>query len=140
VALWHERDISHSSVERIIFPDACHTLHHMLEKMAQLMAGLVVFPARMQENLERVRGLIYSQAVLLALTAAGVNREDAYAWVQRCALRVWDEDVDFQAVLAADPEVKSALGAKVLAKCFDPQHQLRNVDHIFQRTLALKDE
>jgi adenylosuccinate lyase len=140
VALWHERDISHSSVERIIFPDACHALHHMLLQMGWLMAGLVVFPERMQENLERVRGLIFSQPVLLALTAAGCSREESYRWVQRCAMRVWDEEIDFQTALAADPEVSAILSSDELARCFDLQHQLRHVGHIFSRALGSKDE
>ncbi|MFH1841704.1 MAG: adenylosuccinate lyase [bacterium] len=139
VALWHERDISHSSVERIIFPDGCHTLHYMLLKMSWLIDGLVVFPEQMRENLEKVRGMVFSQPVLLALTDAGCSREDAYAWVQRCAMRVWDEDLDFQASLAADPDVSSRLPGDSLTRCFDLDHQLRNVDHIFDRTLALKE-
>ena len=140
IALWHERDISHSSVERIIFPDACHVLHHMLLKMEWLIAGLVVFPGRMLENLAKVRGLEFSQPVLLALTAAGCSREEAYRWVQCCAMRVWSEEIDFQTALAADPEVSAKLSPDELARCFDLQHQLRHVRHIFSRTLASKDE
>jgi adenylosuccinate lyase len=139
VALWHERDISHSSVERIIFPDACHVLHYMLQKMTWLIDGLVVFPDRMRENLEKVRGMVFSQPVLLALIAAGCSREEAYSWVQRCAMRVWNEDITFQESLAADPEVCAKLDRDSLARCFDLDHQLRHVDHIFQRTLAQKD-
>ncbi|MDD5720037.1 MAG: adenylosuccinate lyase [Candidatus Krumholzibacteria bacterium] len=135
VALWHERDISHSSVERIIFPDACHTLHHMLLKMRWLISGLVVFPDRMRANLDKVRGMVFSQPVLLALTEAGVSREDAYAWVQRCALRVWDEDITLYDALRADPDVKARLEAATLARCFDLAHQLRHVPQLFARVL-----
>ncbi|RKZ18343.1 adenylosuccinate lyase [bacterium] len=139
VALWHERDISHSSVERIIFPDTCHTLHHMLTKMKWLIAGLVVYPDNMLANMEKVRGMYFSQPVLLALTEAGVSREDAYAQVQRCAMRVWDEGVPLREALAQDGDITGRLDDKVLERCFDLQHQLRNLPHIFQRTLALRD-
>ncbi len=139
VALWHERDISHSSVERIIFPDACHTLHHMLTKMKWLISGLVVYPENMIENMEKVRGMFYSQAVLLALTEEGVVREDAYSWVQRCAMRVWDEGLALRDSLGQDDEITSRLDSEVLDRCFDLDHQLRNVPLIFERTLKLKD-
>ena len=136
VALWHERDISHSGAERVIFPDACHLLHYMLGKMMWLIEGLVVFPERMLENMARVRGMVFSQTVLLALVGAGVSREDAYAQVQRCAMRVWDEDVDFEASLRDDAEVMETLGEEGLARCFDFAHHQRNLDRIFARTLA----
>ena len=139
VALWHERDISHSSVERIIFPDACHTLHHMLTRMTWLIGGLVVFPENMRANMDKVRGMFFSQPVLLALTEAGVTREDAYARVQRAAMRVWDEGVALRDAIAADPEITARLAPGVLDRCFDLDHQLRNVPFIFKRTLALKD-
>ncbi len=136
VALWHERDISHSSVERIIFPDACHALHHMLLKMRWLIEGLVVFPEQMLANLHKVRGMVFSQPVLLALTDAGVSREDAYAWVQRCALRVGDEDLTLRDALADDPDIAARLDAAALDRCFDLAHQLRQVPAIFARVLA----
>jgi adenylosuccinate lyase len=139
VALWHERDISHSSVERIIFPDACHTLHHMLTKMAWLVTGLVVYPQNMLANMEKVRGMYFSQPVLLALTEVGVSREEAYAWVQRCAMRVWDEGLPLRESLAADADITARLDEATLDRCFDLQHQLRNVPHLFARTLALRD-
>jgi adenylosuccinate lyase len=139
VALWHERDISHSSVERIIFPDACHTLHHMLVKMAWLIKGLVVYPENMLENMAKVRGMYFSQPVMLALTEAGVVREDAYAWVQKSAMRVWDEGISLRDSLGENEEITSRLEDGVLDRCFDLEHQLRNVRHIFTRTLALKD-
>ncbi|MCB1183095.1 adenylosuccinate lyase [bacterium] len=138
VALWHERDISHSSVERIIFPDACHTLHHMLKKMEWLVAGLVVYPENMIANMEKVRGMYFSQPVLLALTEAGMSREDAYARVQKCAMRVWDEGVALRESLGQDGEITAVLDAETLDRCFDLRHQLRNIPHIFERTLALK--
>jgi adenylosuccinate lyase len=139
VALWHERDISHSSVERIIFPDACHTLHHMLNKMEWLIRGLVVYPENMKANMDKVRGMFFSQPVLLALTEAGVSREDAYARVQACAMRVWDEDIDLRSSLGQDPGITDSLSEEVLDRCFDLDHQLRNVPVIFSRTLALKN-
>ncbi|MBK7701774.1 MAG: adenylosuccinate lyase [bacterium] len=135
VALWHERDISHSSVERIIFPDACHVLHYMLQKMTWLIAGLVVFPGRMLENMDRVRGMVYSQTVLLALVRAGASREDAYAAVQRCAMRVWDQDADFRETLARDPAVAALLPPANLDRCFDPAWHRRHVGQLFARTL-----
>ena len=139
VALWHERDISHSSVERIIFPDACHTLFHMLSKMRWLISGLVVYPQNMKRNMDKVRGMYFSQAVLLALTEAGVSREDAYSWVQRAAMRVWDEDVALRDAVGADADIAKHLPAAEIDRCFDLEHQLRNVPHIFARTLALKN-
>ena len=139
VALWHERDISHSSVERIIFPDACHTLHHMLSKMTWLIKGLVVYPENMLANMEKVRGMFFSQAVLLALTEENVVREDAYSWVQTCAMRVWDEGLALRDSLGQEKEITSRLSDEVLDRCFDLDHQLRNVPLIFERTLSLKN-
>ena len=139
VALWHERDISHSSVERIIFPDACHVLHHMLTRMAWLIGGLVVYPANMKANMDKVRGMFFSQPVLLALTEAGVSREEAYAVVQRAAMRVWDEGVALRDAVAQEAAIADRLDTATLDRCFDLAHQLRHVPHIFARTLALKD-
>jgi adenylosuccinate lyase len=139
VALWHERDISHSSVERIIFPDASHTLHHMLKKMEWLIGGLVVYPENMKRNMEKVRGMYFSQPVLLALTDAGVSREEAYSWVQRCAMRVWDEGVPLREALGQDGDITGKLDNATLDRCFDLKHQLRNVPIIFDRTLELKN-
>ncbi|MBD3220250.1 adenylosuccinate lyase [bacterium] len=139
VALWHERDISHSSVERIIFPDACHTLHHMLRKMTWLIDGLVVFEDQMRANMEKVRGMYFSQPVLLALTEAGMSREDAYARVQTCAMRVWDEDVSLRQAVGEDEEITALLDTATLDRCFELDHQLRHVPHLFTRTLAGKD-
>ncbi len=139
VALWHERDISHSSVERIIFPDACHTLHHMLRKMTWLVDGLVVFDGQMRANMEKVRGMYFSQPILLALTGAGMSREDAYGRVQACAMRVWDEGVDLREAIGADPEISARLDTATLDRCFELEHQLRHVPRLFTRTLAGKD-
>jgi len=139
VALWHERDISHSSVERIIFPDACHVLHHMLAKMKWLIAGLVVYPEQMQANMDKVRGMYFSQPVLLALTEAGVSREEAYARVQACALRVWDGNHTLRELVAGEPGIAGVLAPEVLEACFDVGRQLRNIPHIFGRTLSRKD-
>ncbi len=136
VALWHERDISHSGAERIIFPDSCHLLHYMMNKMIWLIDGLVVFPERMLENMGRVKGMIFSQTVLLALVRAEVSREDAYVAVQRCAMRVWDEDIEFIDSLRADKFVMEKLGEDSLTRCFDFAYHQRNIDHIFDRTLA----
>jgi adenylosuccinate lyase len=136
VALWHERDISHSSTERIIFPDACHILHYMLRKMSWLVDGLVVFPEQMLVNMEKVHGMSFSEAVLLALTEAGVAREVAYLWVQRCAMRVWDEGMTFRDSLAADADIAQHLKAADLDRCFDLHHHLRHVPEIFARTLG----
>lgn len=139
VALWHERDISHSSVERIVFPDACHLLHHMLTRLERLLAGLVVYPATMRANMDKVRGMVFSQPVMLALTDAGVLREEAYAVVQKAAMRVWDEGVPLRQAVAQEPSVADRLAPEVLDRCFDLEHQLRHVPVIFARTLALKD-
>ncbi len=111
----------------------------MLTKMKWLIAGLVVYPDNMLANMEKVRGMYFSQPVLLALTEAGVSREDAYAQVQRCAMRVWDEGVPLREALAQDGDITGRLDDKVLERCFDLQHQLRNLPHFFKRTLALKD-
>src|SRR5204862_1594083 len=114
VALWHERDISHSSVERVIGPDATVTLDFMLHRFAGLIDGLRVYPERMRENLEATRGLVFSQPVLLKLIERGMERQAAYTVVQRNAMRVWDEDRDFKTLLAADPEVTARLSTEEL--------------------------
>jgi adenylosuccinate lyase len=134
VALWHERDISHSSVERVIGPDATVTLDFMLHRFAGLMEGLRVYPERMRENLEATRGLVFSQSVLLALIEKGMERQAAYVVVQRNAMKVWDENRDFKSLLAQDPEVK--LTAPELDRCFDLQRALRHVDAVFDRVLG----
>jgi len=136
VALWHERDISHSSVERMIGPDATVTLDFALHRLAGLIEGLVVYPANMARNLERLGGLHNSQRVLLALTQKGASRESAYAMVQRNAMKVWEAGADFRAELAADPEVAALLSPADLAALFDPAYHFRHVDTIFARVFG----
>jgi len=133
VALWHERDISHSSVERVILPDSTILLDYLLDMTAFVIEGLEVDPARMAENLERSHGLVYSQRVLLRLTDAGLPRQVAYEIVQRNAMRAWRERRPFLDLLAADPEVTARLPVDELRACFDPAWYLRSVDAIFRR-------
>jgi len=136
VALWHERDISHSSVERMIGPDATITLDFALHRLAGVIEKLVVYPEAMANNLHKFNGLIMSQRVLLALTQAGVSREDAYRLVQRNAMKVWAEGADFQAELLADPEVTAALSPAEVAAQFDLAYHTRHVDTIFARVFG----
>jgi adenylosuccinate lyase len=136
VALWHERDISHSSVERIILPDSFIALDHMLRRFTRIAADMVVYPDRMRRNLEISRGAVFSGTVLLALAGRGVSREQAYEWVQRAAMRSSRDELDFRALLKADAEVTAVLPAAELDRLFDLDHQLRHVDHIFQRVFA----
>ena len=133
VALWHERDISHSSAERVVLPDSSIALDYMLQKTIGLIDGLVVYPERMLENLKATKGLIFSGQLLLALTNKGVSRETAYDWVQRNAMRVWDEDRDFQTLVKTDEDIKSRLSAEEIERTFSLDHYLRNVDTIFER-------
>ena len=136
VALWHERDISHSSVERGIGPDATVTLDFALHRLAGVVDKLVVYPENMRRNLDRLGGLVHSQRVLLALTQAGVSREDAYRLVQKSAMTVWQEGADFLSLLKADPEVGAALGDDELDGLFDLSHHTKNVDLLFQRVFG----
>src|SRR3569832_1611904 len=136
VALRHERDISHSSVERKIGPDATETLDFALARLTGLIDRLLVYPANMQKNIDRLGGLIHSQRVLIALPKAGVAREDAYRLVQRNAMRVWGGESDFLALLKADPDVRKALSDKELADNFDLDHHFRQVDTIFKRVFG----
>ena len=133
VALWHERDISHSSVERVILPDSFIALDHMLRRFTRIVKGLVVYPDRMRQNLDRSRGVIFSGQILLELARRGISREQAYEWVQRNAMRSFDEHSDFKGLLLADREVAQALTAAEIEKAFDLDQQLRNVDAIFAR-------
>ena len=133
VALWHERDISHSSVERMIGPDATVTLDFALNRLAGIIDKLIVYPANMRKNLDRLGGLVHSQRVLLALTQKGVLREDAYAMVQRNAMKAWDSGGDFLALLKADPEVTKHLSAKELDSSFDLDFHFAQVETIFRR-------
>jgi adenylosuccinate lyase len=136
VALWHERDISHSSAERVILPDASIALDYMLAKTASLLDTLVVYPERMLENLNATRGLVYSGQLLLALTRAGASREAAYEWVQRNAMRTWDEGGEFRARAAADPDIARHLTPEQLAQVFSPDTYMRNVDAVFARVFG----
>jgi adenylosuccinate lyase len=136
VPLWHERDISHSSVERVILPDATSLVDFMLHRMTGILDGLLVYPNRMAENLGRMQGLVFSQTVLLALAQAGLSRESAYTIVQRNAMKVWAGEGAFQALLALDPELQGALSAEELAACFDPERTLRHVDAIYERVFG----
>ena len=136
VALWHERDISHSSVERMIGPDATVTLDFALARLAGVIDKLVVYPERMRQNLERGGGLVHSQQVLLALTQKGISREDAYRLVQKNAMRAFRGEGSFLEFLKADPEVSAALPAAELEALFNVNAHLRNVDAIFERVFA----
>ncbi|OYT70938.1 MAG: adenylosuccinate lyase [Chloracidobacterium sp. CP2_5A] len=139
IALWHERDISHSSVERIILPDSCIVTDYMLDKATQLVDGLAVDADRMRANLESLRGVTFSGTLLLEMTRRGLDREAAYAIVQRLALRAWDEGEDFIALASQDAEVQSLIAPDELAQLFDLRHQLRNVSAIFKRVFAAPD-
>ncbi|HWE28043.1 MAG TPA: lyase family protein, partial [Polyangia bacterium] len=140
VALWHERDISHSSVERMIAPDASSLADFMLRRAAGLVEGLVVHKERMQKNLQLTGGLIFSEGVMLALVRTGLPRQTAYEIVQRSALRARDEGGDFKSLLAADFDVKSRLSTATLDAAFDLAHHLRHADHIIDRALSDKDD
>ena len=133
VALWHERDISHSSVERMIGPDATITLDFGLARLAGVIGNLLVYPETMRKNLDRLGGLVHSQRVLLALTQKGVSREDAYAWVQRNAMPVWRGEGEFLTLLKGDKDVSSKLSGEELTGLFDLGYHLKHVDTIFDR-------
>jgi adenylosuccinate lyase len=136
VVLWHERDISHSSVERMIGPDATGTLDFALTRLASIVDKLVVYPANMQKNLDLLGGLVHSQRVMIALTQKGVAREDAYAIVQRNAMKVWQGEGDFLSFLTADKDVRKHLSEAELKANFDLDHHLRHVDTIFERVFG----
>jgi len=138
VALWHERDISHSSVERFIGPDATITLDFALARLTGVVDKLLVYPERMQRNLDRMGGLVHSQRVLLALTQAGLSREDSYALVQRNAMKVWQSDGELSLLdlLEADPEVTAKLSDDQLEELFDLGYHLRRIDTIFERVFG----
>ncbi|MGQ0722332.1 MAG: adenylosuccinate lyase [Candidatus Eiseniibacteriota bacterium] len=133
VALWHERDISHSSAERVVLPDGCILLDYLLAKTTALVDNLVVYPENMRENLERMRGLPYSQNLLLDLVRAGRTREDAYRSVQRAAARVWDEGISFREAAMSDPDISGTLGAAGVDSALSLARALRNADRIFER-------
>ena len=136
IALWHERDISHSSAERVVLPDSSIATDYMLEKAASLIDGLIVHADRMLENLNATRGLVFSGELLLALTQAGVARETAYEWVQRNSMKSWDEGGDFRALVAADKDIAGALSGQQIDAVFSLDRYLRNVDEVFARVFG----
>jgi adenylosuccinate lyase len=136
VALWHERDISHSSAERIVLPDSSAALDYMLAKSTSLLDTLVVYPENMLKNLNITHGLVFSGQLLLALTQKGVSREDAYTWTQRNAMKVWDEGGDFRDLITKDADISSKLSPEEIARVFDLKYYLRNVDKVFERTFV----
>jgi adenylosuccinate lyase len=136
VALWHERDISHSSVERIILPDSTTLIDYMLDRFATLLERLQVYPDRMRQNLDRTGGLVYSQRVMLSLVDAGMVREEAYAVVQQLAMRAWNGEGRFSELVGADPVIAARLRPDTLAACFDAGYFVRHTDEIFQRVFG----
>ena len=137
VALWHERDISHSSAERIVLPDSSAALDYILTKTTSLLGTLVVYPERMLENINLTRGLVFSGQLLLALTQKGVSREDAYLWAQRNAMKVWDEGGEFKDLVTKDADISSSLSPEEIARVFDLKHYLRNVDKVYARVFGV---
>lgn len=136
IALWHERDISHSSVERIIIPDSTILLDYMLVKITKLINQLMVYPDNMKKNLEKTGGLIYSQRILLELAKRGVSREDAYSTVQRNAMKAWRKEGNFKELLLNDQEISTYLSSREIEDCFDLQYHLKHVDNIFKRVFG----
>ncbi len=133
IALWHERDISHSSAERIVLPDSSATTDYILAKTTSLLDTLVVYPENMLKNLGLTRGLVFSGQLMLALTQKGVSREDAYVYTQRNAMKVWDEGGDYQELVNKDADISSSLSTEEIARVFDLKHYLRNVEKVFER-------
>lgn len=134
VALWHERDISHSAVERVALPDACILTHFMLVEITDLVKNLLVYPENMLRNMNVYGGVVFSQRVMLALVEKGMRREDAYAIVQSCAHQAWNTpEGDFHSLIATSSAVAEHLSADEVAACFDPSYQLRHLDVIYQR-------
>jgi adenylosuccinate lyase len=140
IALWHERDISHSSVERVILADSCILADYLLAKTTWLVEGLRVYPERMRRNVELTRGLIFSGQLLLDLAAAGMLREKAYRIVQSHAMKAWEEDGDFRAAVESDPEIRAVLTPEQIAEVFSLERQLRHVERIFVRVFGGEGE
>lgn len=136
IALWHERDISHSSAERMVFPDSSVTLDYLLAKTKSLLDGLIVYPENMLKNLNATHGLVFSGQLMLSLTQKGVLREDAYLWTQRNAMKVWDEGGDYKELVSKDADISSKLSQEEIARVFNLKHYLRNVDKVFNRVFA----
>ncbi len=137
IALWHERDISHSSVERVVLPDSSQLAHYVMRRLNRLLTGLMVFPQRMRANLDASYGLVFSQPVLLAMVASGLSRDDAYRIVQRNAMRAWDEGTDFRSLLEEDPEVGAA-ASEALDEAFDLSRSLRHLQVVFDQLDAIQ--
>lgn len=135
IPLWHERDISHSSAERVIFPDSFILTDYLLKEVVDIITNWHVYPRRMKQNIDATRGLIFSQAVMLALTRKGLTREEAYKLVQNCSLRAWQENLDFRQLVAADPEISCHLPAREIEACFSLEPYLQKIDFIFERVL-----
>ncbi|MGQ9801849.1 MAG: adenylosuccinate lyase [Candidatus Saccharicenans sp.] len=135
IPLWHERDISHSSAERVIFPDSFILTDYLLKEMVDIIANWQVYPRRMRQNIDTTRGLIFSQAVMLALTRKGLTREEAYKLVQNCSLKAWQENLDFRQLVAADQEIRCHLSAQEIEACFSLEPYLQKIDFIFERVL-----
>jgi len=133
IPLWHERDISHSSAERVIFPDSFILTDYLLKEMADIISNWHVYPERMKKNIQLTRGLIFSQAVMLALTRKGLTREEAYRLVQNCSLKAWEENLDFRQLVQTDPEITRHLSAKEIEACFSLEPFLQKIDFIFER-------
>ena len=138
VALWHERDISHSSVERVILPDSTTLVDYMLEKTTGLIDTMLVYPERMKANLESTGGLVFSGQLLLDLVESGISREDAYRLVQSHAMRSWKEGLNFREEISKDPSIAGRVPAKAIQRAFDLKRQLRNIDAIFARVFGAK--
>jgi len=138
VALWHERDISHSSVERVVLPDSSMLAHYLMNRLRRLIDGLEVFGDRMRENLDSSHGLVFSQPVLLALVSAGLTRDDAYRVVQRNAMRAWDERRPFRDLLEADAEIQALNGAVDFDAAFNLESSLVNIDRTFEALAAIQ--
>jgi adenylosuccinate lyase len=136
VALWHERDISHSSAERVILPDTTILADYLLDRTATLIERLLVYPARMLKNLESTNGLVFSGQLLIDLAAAGMSREDAYRLVQSHAMDAWTNDLNFRTLIEADPEINQRMSSETIAAAFDVRRQLTNIDEVFERVLA----
>jgi adenylosuccinate lyase len=136
VALWHERDISHSSVERVILPDTTTVLDYMLDRFTTLLDRLQVYPERMRRNLEQTGGLVFSQRVMLALVERGLSRDEAYALVQGLAMRAWKGETSFVELVKADPIVQARLDSSTLGACFDPSYFVRHAAEIFRRVFG----
>lgn len=134
IPLWHERDISHSSVERIILPDSCILVDYMLARFSKIVAGLVVYPENMLRNMDKYGGVIFSQAVMLKMVEKGISREEAYRLVQSNAMKAWNNNGgNFRSNLLADEQISKVLARKDIEECFDPEHYLRNVNQVFER-------